>query len=58
VSGRTRSRHDMRILVLNVLVGARERWDGMSLLDKHALVRHMRAIANTLETSIGDGRKP
>jgi hypothetical protein len=48
----------MRILVLNVLVGARERWDGMSLLDKHALVRHMRAIANTLETSIGDEKKP
>lgn len=51
------ARHDMRILVLNVLVGARARWEVMSLKDKQGLVRHMRAIADSLERQIG-GKAP
>jgi len=44
---------DMRALVLNVLVGARARWNQLSIVDKQKIVAHMRTIADTIESSIG-----
>jgi hypothetical protein len=46
-------RHDMRMLVLNVLVGARARWDQLSVADKQKVVRHLRSIANLIEKAVG-----
>lgn len=48
----------MATLVLNVLVGARERWVSLSLKEKQKLVAHMRTIANGIEIAIGQEESP
>lgn len=54
---RRSARNDMRMLVIGVLVGARDRWARMTIRDKQGLVKHMRAIANMIEVAIG-GKLP
>lgn len=51
--GVRRPSNDMRALVLNVLVGARARWGQLSIRDQQGLVKHLRAIADCIERSVG-----
>ena len=51
-------RHEMRMVVLAVLVKARERWPHLTKRDRIALVKHMRAIAGHLEECTETGGVP
>lgn len=48
----------MRMLVIGILTGVRERWETMNDQDKLKTVSHMRAIANVIEKSVANKTKP
>lgn len=45
--------HDMRMIVINVLVGVRARWGRLSVHDKQKIVSHLRSVADLIENAIG-----
>lgn len=45
--------HDMRMIVINVLIGVRARWGRLSIHDKQKVVSHLRSVADLIEKAIG-----